>query len=244
MADGLPRRGQSRHIGRRACARSVRTDLETLEPDLGGRFQTALFFADEAHVATPDALAFLDDAVRRAGVDVVLPKRLEDLADTSDIIVDTRGLSARAALPSLRGVRGERLLLRAPDVRLTRPVRLLHPRHPLYIVPWGDHRYMVGATVVESEDPGPMTARSALELLGLAYALHSGFAEAQIIDMGAGVRPAYPSNTPHISVSKGGRHIAVNGAFRHGFLLGPVLAAMVRDYLQSNTRDPRMLTVS
>jgi glycine oxidase len=219
-------------------------ELKTLEPELGSQFQTALFFANESHVSTPDALTFLYAEARRAGVQILLSQRLEDLAHAGDTIVDTRGLSARSSLPTLRGVRGERLLLRAPDGLITRPVRLLHPRHPLYVVPWGGHRYMVGATVLESEDPGPMTVRSTLELLGLVYALHTGFAEAEIIDTGAGVRPAFPSNTPHIHVSDNGGCISVNGAFRHGFLLAPVLATMVCDYLQSGAADPRMLTVS
>jgi glycine oxidase len=225
------------------------TELERLEPELGGRFQSALYFADEAHVVTPDALAFLSRAVQQGGVTVQQSTSLSDIKhpdimNSDAVVIDTRGLGARLVQPLLRGVRGERLILRARDVGLTRPVRLLHPRHPLYVVPWGEHRFMVGATVIESEDPGPMTARSALELLGLAYALHSGFAEAEIVDMGAGVRPAFPSNTPHINVSSNGRSVSVNGAFRHGFLLAPVLATMVRDYLLSGQFDERILTIS
>ena len=54
--------------------------------------------------------------------------------------------------------------------RLRRPVRLLHPRFPIYVVPWSGNRFMVGATQIESEADGPVTLRSALELLGAAYA--------------------------------------------------------------------------
>ncbi|MCV4600636.1 FAD-dependent oxidoreductase, partial [Escherichia coli] len=84
--------------------------------------------------------------------------------------------------------------------------------------------FMVGATVIESEDAGPVSVRSALELLGGAYAIHPAFAEAEILDLGAGVRPAFPDNIPRAIVTDGGRYIHVNGAFRHGFLLAPVLA--------------------
>ena len=58
----------------------------------------------------------------------------------ADIVVDCRGLAARDALPDLRGVRGEMIVVRSPDVSLSRPVRMLHPRMPLYIVPRGDGR--------------------------------------------------------------------------------------------------------
>jgi glycine oxidase len=135
-------------------------------------------------------------------------------------------------------VRGERLIVRTGEVDLQRPVRLLHPRHPLYVVPWGGGRFMIGATVIESDASGPITVRSALELLGAAYALHPAFAEAEIVEAGAGVRPAFPNNVPRIVVR--GRTIRVNGLYRHGFLLAPVLARLVAEYLESGTVDPRV----
>ena len=70
-------------------------------------------------------------------------------------------------------------MLETSDVTLSRPVRLLHPRIPLYIVPRGDRRFMVGATMIESDDPGPISARSLMELLNAAYALHPAFGEAR-----------------------------------------------------------------
>ena len=52
---------------------------------------------------------------------------------------------------------------------------------------------MVGATVIESDDAGPVTVRSALELLGSAYALHPAFAEAEIVDMAPACAPRSPT---------------------------------------------------
>jgi glycine oxidase len=93
---------------------------------------------------------------------------------------------------------------------------------------------MVGATVIESEDTSPMTARSALELLGLAYALHPSFGEAEIIEMGVGLRPSFPDNVPKVVVR--GDRLYVNGAYRHGFLLAPLLADAAANYLESGVR--------
>jgi glycine oxidase len=76
-----------------------------------------------------------------------------------------------------------------------------------------------------------MTLKSALDLLGSAYALNPAFGEASILDLGAGVRPAFPDNVPRIVVEGDGRMIRVNGAYRHGFLLAPVLAQAVAGYL-------------
>jgi glycine oxidase len=205
--------------------------LQSLEPDLEGRFSSALYFAQEAHMPGPAALAFMLDAVRRAGVAVAFGVGVP--AADCDVVVDCRGLAARDILPDLRGVRGERLIVRAREMALGRPVQFLHPRQPLYIVPWGDGRYMIGATVIETEDDGPVTVRSALELLGAAYAVHPAFAEAEILEFGAGVRPAFPDNMPRVVIRENGRRILVNGAYRHGFLLAPVLAKAVAAYLET-----------
>lgn len=204
--------------------------LAALEPDLASRFTAGLHFADEAHVTTPLALSFLLDAVRKAGAEVEFGRAWkENEADT--LVIDCRGFAARDELPNLRGVRGERFLVRTSEVTLQRPVRLLHPRQPLYVVPWSDDVFMVGATVIESEDAGPVSVRSALEILGLAYAVHPAFGEAQIIESGAGLRPAFTDNVPRVAVRDNGQRLAVNGAWRHGFLLAPVLAEAVLAHL-------------
>ena len=209
-----------------------------LEPDLAGRFQSGLFFADEAHMAPTEAMAFLLECARREGAEICFGVDAADVP-TAGLIVDCRGLAARHDLPALRGVRGERVLVRSRDVSLSRPVRLLHPRHPLYVVPWGQGVHMVGATVIESEDPSPMTVRSALELLGLAYALHPGFGEAEIIEFGAGLRPAFPDNVPKVVARRD--RLFVNGAYRHGFLLAPILAEIAAGYIEHGSRRAGIL---
>ena len=215
--------------------------VAALEPDLGGRFASGLFYPTEGHVEPRAAMRFLLEAARAAGAEIALGATWSDSgpnAPDAQVVIDCRGLAARGELPGLRGVRGERLIVRSREVKLQRPVRLLHPRHPLYVVPWGDGRFMIGATVIESDDAGPITVRSALELLGAAYALHPAFAEAEILDAAAGVRPAFPDNVPKIVVH--GRTLHVNGLYRHGFLMAPVLAQQVARHLEGGATDVRV----
>lgn len=209
--------------------------IAALEPDLRGRFNPALFYAEEAHFDCMIALNTLLAAVKAAGAEVIFDKKFD--AAGPGRLIDARGFAARADVLGLRGVRGERLIVRTREVTLARPVRLLHPRQPIYVVPQGDGRFAVGATVIEREDDGPMTVRSALELLGSAYALHPAFGEAEIIDMGAGVRPAFADNVPRIIVSGDGKTIRVNGAYRHGFLLAPILAEAVTAFVTGDDRS-------
>lgn len=213
-------------------------ELAALEPDLAGRFETGLYFPDEAHVAARDALSALLAAVSCAGATIVWGTSFNVDAPSEGWLIDCRGRAATSYLPQLRGVRGERAVVRARDVTLHRPVRLLHPRVPLYIVPWPDHVFMIGATVIESEDDGPMTVRSALELLGAACLLHPGFAEAAIVELGAGVRPAFADNVPRAIVDPDRRLIHVNGAYRHGFLLAPILARSVAAFFAGEGPTP------
>ena len=211
-------------------------ELAMLEPALGDRFAGGLYYAEEAHLAPELALRFLLDAALAQGVAV----RLDDGArpEGHDLVIDCRGLGAKDDLPTLRGVRGERIVVRSRDINLTRPLRLLHPRFPLYVVPWGDGLYMIGATVIESEETGPITLRSALDLLSAAYAVDPAFAEAEIVRQGAGARPAFPDNRPRIIVAKS--YIYVNGLYRHGFLLAPALAELVAAYVETGATDPEV----
>jgi len=197
------------------------------------RFAGALYFAQEGHLSPEPALHFLLEQAQAAGAEVKLGEG-EYPAD-AELVIDCRGLAAKDDLPSLRGVRGERIVVKSREVILSRPVKLLHPRFPLYVVPWGNGVYMIGATVIESEETGPITLRSALDLLSAAYALDPAFAEAELVLQGAGARPAFPDNRPRIMVDR--RYIYVNGLYRHGFLLAPVMAELVANYIETGATD-------
>ncbi len=151
-------------------------------------------------------------------------------------MLDCRGLAARDELSDLRGVKGEMLILRAPEVALNRPVRLLHPRFPLYVVPRGDGVHMVGATQIESGERGRISARSMVELLNAAYALDPAFADAEILETGCDARPAFPDNLPRIR--RRGRTV-----FRQRPLPAR-LPAFARARPHGGRRDPRQRILS
>jgi glycine oxidase len=201
--------------------------IAALEPDLSGRFGQALFFKDEGHLDPRAALASLVRRLDELGVPVRFGVESSPAALTDRRVIDCTGLAARDVLTDLRGVKGEMLLLRSRDISLSRPIRVLHPRVPVYIVPRGDGLFMAGATMIESDEPTRISARSMLELLSAAYALHPAFGEAEIIEIGTGVRPAFPDNLPRIRRRNG--ILYVNGLYRHGFLLAPSLARMVAE---------------
>ena len=151
---------------------------------------------------------------------------------TYDLVIDCRGIGAKPSLAlqsselkDLRAVRGELFQLFAPNVNISRPIRLMHPRYQLYIAPKGKGFFVVGATEIESDDMSPMTVRSAMELLSAAYSVHPGFAEATIKQHVSQCRPAFSNNQPKIMVNH--HLIQVNGLYRHGFLISPVVLQQV-----------------
>ncbi|CAA6816959.1 MAG: Glycine oxidase ThiO (EC [uncultured Thiotrichaceae bacterium] len=228
--------------------------IRQAEPELSGAFSQALYFPEEGvidNAALYTALnTWFDEAPevtwlegvecgyfpeadatdqRSAGSAPIAQQGYLDATKTHfDYVFDCRGNDARPDLASLRSVRGEILRVYAPEVSLNRSIRLMHPRYPLYIAPRPDHHYVIGATQIESDDSGSVTIRSALELLSALYSLHTGFAEARIESLQAGLRPAFNDNLPRIVREQ--QLIRVNGLFRHGYLFAP---ALIDEVIQS-----------
>ncbi len=215
-------------------------DLAEQEPELQGRFERALFLAGEGQLDNRQLLSALLHSLRRQGVKLNWhsarsPSDFQPgTTGQPDWVFDCRGLGARPQWPQLRGVRGEVIRLHAPAVNLRRPLRLIHPRYPLYIAPKENHLFVVGATEIESDDVSPASVRSTLELLSAAYTVHSGFAEARILEINTQARPTLPDNLPSVRFL-GERCVQINGLYRHGFLIAPALTDALLEWVEQGS---------
>src|SRR3990167_8486368 len=205
-----------------------RAALATLEPSIDPRLH-AWLLPGEGQILPLQMLPALCAASPRVRwrwnprVREVTPGqlRLEDGSSPRfDLAIDVRGVGARPDAP-VRGVRGEVVWLQAPGVTLHRPVRLLHPRHRVYIVPRPCDHIVIGASEIESEDRSPVSLKSAVELMAAAQSVIPELAEARIVHLETNLRPALPDNEPHTHVEPG--LLRINGLFRHGLLLAPAL---------------------
>ena len=208
-----------------------RRELTALEPDLE-QHAKAFFIPHEGQV---DAQRFMkassDYLLAHPNVTWYQERVVKSISSGSinymgnverfDWVFDARGLGAQDEVENLRGVRGEVFWLEAPEVKITRPTRMLHPRYKIYIVPRPNNRYIIGATEIESEDKSPMSVRSSLELLSAVYSMHSGFAEARIVNMVTNCRPTLKDNLPQIQHEE--KLTRINGLYRHGYLLAPAV---------------------
>lgn len=224
------------------------------ESQLAGRFQTACFLPGEGQLDNRQTLLALAAALEQHGAACHWHSRADaaSLQQADGWLLDCRGFGGKtswnAAVGSrLRGVRGEVARVWAPEVALTRPVRLLHPRYPLYIAPKPNHVFVIGATQIESEDDSPVSVRGGLELFSALYAVHPAFGEARLLETASGLRPTLNHDNPEIRYCPHRRIVAANGLFRHGFMIGPAVAdalARLLCLLREQQSPPPQDTVS
>ena len=216
--------------------------LSACEPALDGRFQRALYLPGEGQLDNRQLLSALLESLHTQEVTLHWhsPQSPRDFAPGTagqpDWVFDCRGLGARTDWTQLRGVRGEVVRLHAPEVTLLRPTRLIHPRYPIYIAPKEDHVFVIGATEIETEDLSPASVRSTLELLSAAYTVHSGFAEARILEVNTQARPTLADNLPAVRCL-GPRCLQINGLYRHGFLIAHAMLDVVLEWVQTQTTE-------
>jgi glycine oxidase len=131
------------------------------------------------------------------------------------------GLPAHARVP-VRPVKGQVLRLRDPagPGLLTRVIRM----QPGYLVPRGDGRYVLGATMEEQGFDTAPTAGGVFELLRDATELVPGVGELAIEAVEAGLRPGTPDNAPVLGPGAIAGLQWSAGHFRHGILLAPITA--------------------
>jgi glycine oxidase len=146
------------------------------------------------------------------------------------------------AMP-VRPVKGQFLILRtpggspAPTHNLRGTVRGI----PVYMVPREDGRIVVGATVEDRGFDTRTTVDATRTLLRDAQTLVPGLDEAELIEVGAGLRPGTPDNAPLLGRVGPEGLIAATGHYRNGVLLAPLTAAAIATLVVDGT-TPELIT--
>ncbi|RQH02925.1 FAD-dependent oxidoreductase [Paraburkholderia dinghuensis] len=198
--------------------------LDAAEPALAGRFARGWLLQGDGQLDNRQALRALAAGLAQRGVETHWNTTVDD-ADLprARVTIDCRGLGAKSVLPTLRGIRGEVARVHAPGIGITRPVRILHPRYPLYVAPKQDDVFVIGATEIEGEDRSPVSVRSALELMSALFAVHPAFGEARVLELATNCRPTLPDHRPAL-IWDGAQTLRLNGLYRHGFMIAPEVA--------------------
>jgi glycine oxidase len=203
--------------------------LSAIEPELIQSFDKALFLTEEGCLDNHALFKALAFRITELGGNWHETQPINVIDESQwqhfDKVIDSRGFGAANDLQDLRGVRGEVIRVHAPEVNLSRPVRLMHPRYKLYIAPKPNNEYIIGATQIESSSEHAVTVRSSMELLSALYSVHTGFSEASVLSQSARCRPAFSHNLPKIIIKN--KRVIINGLYRHGYLLSPMVISQV-----------------
>jgi len=213
-------------------------DLTALEPELSP-FMQGYYFSEEGQIDAQALIRALSLNLQ-ASVRWHYACEITEFKPGYDWTFDCRGMGGGSSFPELRPVRGELICLHAPEVQISRPIRLVHPRYHIYIVPRPGNRYLVGASEVEALDYSEISVRAMMELLSSAYSLHKGFIEARVLYTTTNCRPTLPHHSPRIQYKPG--FMAVNGLYRHGLMLAPVLVNEIVSYVTGSERSEKYLT--
>jgi glycine oxidase len=247
-AEALERELEVRRSLNLEVARLRPTEARQLEPALAPTVRLALEVPDD-HAIDPRPLTHaLADAARAAGAQLRTGVQVHELVRAEDQVTGVRLLdgtrvdaqqvviAAGAWTSGLDGIPEEdRIAINPVKGQL---LRLHDPSGPglvervlrvagTYLVPRGDGRYVLGATMEERGYDTTVTAGALFELLRDAAEVVPGISELVIDELIAGLRPATADGLPAIGAARlAGLHWAV-GHFRNGILLTPVTADIV-----------------
>jgi glycine oxidase len=102
---------------------------------------------------------------------------------------------------------------------------------PVYIVPRGDGRIVVGASSEEAGFDVAPRAGAVYELLRDAQSVVPELSEATLDEVCTGLRPGSTDNAPLIGASGTDGLLLATGHFRNGILLAPVTADAIADLI-------------
>ena len=123
----------------------------------------------------------------------------------------------------VRPVKGQILRLRGTPL-LEGTVRALVRGRSVYLVPYGEDRLVVGATVEEQGFDPRVTVGAVLDLLRDATEVVPGLTELELVETLARWRPGTPDNGPLLGRSPLPGLVLATGHYRNGVLLAPVTA--------------------
>ena len=229
-----------------------------LEPALAPALRLALDIPDD-HAVDPRLLcSALATAARRDGATLLPGREVAEISvssaevtgiatadgerlESETVVIaagswsgELRGLPEHARVP-VRPVKGQLLRLRDPagPGLVDRVIRM----KDAYLVPRGDGRYVLGASVEERGFDRSITAGPLFELLRSASEVVPGLLELEVEEAAAGLRPGTPDNVPIVGPGAVEGLVWATGHHRNGILLAPVTADLVIATLAGEQTD-------
>jgi len=227
-------------------------ECRVLEPGLASSIRGGVFVRDDHQVDNRALLVALRTASERSGVVArrIAVRRITVEGDRATGVEVDGGEHLRCGRCVLAAGAWSALVAGLPDDArpAVRPVKgqLLHlngvpetvPQHTIrgadvYMVPRGDGRLVVGASVEEKGFDTSVAVGAVHDLLRDAYELYPGAAELELSEVAVGLRPGTPDNAPLLGETRIRDLIVATGHYRNGILLAPVTARTIAHLLST-----------
>jgi glycine oxidase len=229
-------------------------DIRRMEPALALDAVAGAYLADEGAVDNRLLAAAVAEAARREGVDlragVEVTRVLCAGGRVSGIQTRSEQFSAKHVVLAAGCYTGqiEGAERYAPTIPARGQMAALRPegmpvrhvvRGPAYLVPRGDGRLLVGATVEHVGFVKAVTLGGITRLLGDAVRMVPSLATAPVVETWSGLRPDTPDHLPILGpVDVEGLWFAT-GHYRNGILLAPATARALAEWItQGKTALP------
>jgi glycine oxidase len=212
--------------------RLLGSEARRREPALAPSLRLALELPDDHAVEPVRVVAALIEACARAGVRLHPGVAVDDPAalPADRVVIAAGAWSGALGRAPVRPVKGQAMRLRDPDgPGLCDHVLRFEGG---YVVPRGDGRYYLGATMEERGFDTAVTALGVHELLREAAEVLPGLLELELEEVFAGLRPGTRDNAPIIGRDPADERLVwATGHFRNGILLCPLTADLIADAL-------------
>jgi glycine oxidase len=216
--------------------RMLGSEARRRERALAPSLRLAVALPDDHAVEPIRVVEALAEACRRAGVEIRTGVSVADprALPTERVVIAAGAWSGTLGAVPVRPVKGQALRLRDPSGPCDHVLRY----EGGYLVPRGDGRYYLGASVEEQGFDTAITALGVYELLREASEILPGLLELEIDETFAGLRPGTPDNAPAIGTDPHDERLVwATGHYRNGILLAPVTADLVADELTGGGTD-------
>jgi glycine oxidase len=231
-------------------------ELTALEPALSPNLAAGIFSAGDVQVDNRALVQALAEHCRAKGATLHEHEtfvKYEHAGDalvahtsvanyTTDIILFTTGVTP---LPNVTApqkiipVKGQMLSVEPPAGGLLQRTVRIRTRAwgNAYIVPKAD-RIILGSTAEEMGTDARLTAGGMLDILRKCYLAVPALYDLPVLETWTGLRPATQNRLPFIAKEADAPVYHLNGLYRHGILLAPLMGSAAAQFIVAGTLPP------
>ena len=229
-------------------------DIAAIQPGLAGITDSGWWMPQVSQIRNPRLVRALRTALPALGVRLLEGEAVERLEVVGGRVAGVRTAGGRVLAgdavvlaagawsgglgqglpepPQVQPVRGQMLVLNAPDSGIRRIVM----RDGRYLIPRRDGRIVVGSTVELAGFEKVITAEARQALQRFAVELAPGLQDIPIEHHWAGLRPGVPAGIPYIGPYPGVEGLFLHtGHFRNGLVMGPASTELLVQLIEGET---------